>query len=152
MKSKITLILVLFGLETFAQSNIVSAGSTSYSAGYEISETYGQVFRFYSTLSNNFTLIEGIQQPFINSNRVSIKEWVNQNIKVYPIPSTGELTIECPSGIEFKLYNSAGQLVKEFFPNNSISTLNLTEFAAGTYIAVFLESNKYLNHQNIILK
>jgi len=98
MKSKITLILVLFGLQTFAQSDTVSAGSTSYSAGYEISETYGKVFRF--SYDYGYTVIEGVQQPFKNSGLAVKSQWISSNVKVYPNPSIGPITIEAPIGFQ----------------------------------------------------
>jgi hypothetical protein len=135
-----------------AQSNFVSAGNTTLNAGYEVSQSFGQVFRFSHTLNNNFTIIEGVQQPFLTSGLALKENWVERNIKVYPIPSNGKLTIECPLGLQGKLYNKAGQIVKAFYAEEQQTKIDWQDLPAGSYILVFLESQLYINHQNIILQ
>lgn len=63
----------------------------------------------------------------------------NYNIKVFPNPTQGQLTVkiegaELPAGVEIKVYNTTGELMLHKDKVQSITRIDLSLFISGTYI------------------
>lgn len=151
MKYSYFLFFLFISSSIYGQADLVSGGGTTVSNGYEVSETYGQVFQ-QGKNDSGYVVLEGIQQPFQISGLSLDKNWVVENISVYPNPSNGIVHVNCPTGFEIKVFDSNGRLMTCLDSNSIETTIDLNNLAAGQYLVVFLRNGGYVEHEKIILQ
>jgi len=107
--------------------------------GYVQISTY--IFNVGSSSSNidgfDFVIDEG---EVFTSNFLSLETLVHENLKLYPNPSSGKLTIELPVNMlnpKMVIYNHLGQIVIEEIINTKIGEVyktDINQLSAGFYI------------------
>ena len=80
---------------------------------------------------------------------LSVSQFENQMVRIYPNPVTDKLFIQSPSSRNFnlKLVNSLGQLVMSQESNSASAELNLSSLSSGLYFLNIADDNK--NSQTI---
>lgn len=93
----------------------------------------------------------------IQNNRpsIGIKEnsGTNANIKIYPNPNHGEVTVNLSNlkeNTSIEIYNALGQLVHKEKVNNTTTVLNLQKLANGIYQMRILEKGSVIKHEKIV--
>lgn len=94
---------------------------------------------------NTATVIQNV------SNCTSLEKWsaTNQEINVYPNPTSGEVSIELSSEAVITLMNSAGQIILSEAFKEGKSTLELNNVSNGIYFAKIVQ-NGYVKTVKII--
>jgi len=57
----------------------------------------------------------------------------NENMKVYPVPATDNLSIECPQQKLIEIFNYQGQLIKTLAVSGNKTCLDIADLAKGIY-------------------
>jgi hypothetical protein len=82
---------------------------------------------------------------------LDVKSTSTSKIKVFPNPTSGELTIELFGGIaELYLFSSTGQLLSHQKIINS-KTISLDKFSSGSYILEVVNSSGIINHEKLLI-
>lgn len=82
---------------------------------------------------------------------------INQNdITIYPNPCNGILTINMPDDAkyELKIINSIGQLISDNYTISQQTTIDLSNYGAGTYLLNFVNQNtgNHIHKKLIVVK
>ena len=116
---------------------------SSNSAGTTLSSTAGEVITTTAT-SATAILTQGFQQPVIITSLQSTKTTDNKEIKVYPNPSSHQITIE-KKGTEtvyVELIDLLGQIISVHQLSQKSSSINLEKLASGTYFLKIMDKDK----------
>lgn len=90
-----------------------------------------------------------------SSSLASLNEEVASNIKIYPVPSNGVVTVETPSnfkGNSMKVYNTNGQVVREYTLTNGSNLVQVELTESGVFMVEFYNSDARLYSFPIINK
>ena len=99
------------------------------------------------TMMVNPILTQGFNQPYDIA--VSAKALDEIPVKVYPNPFTSEITVDLGNFekvVEAALYNTTGQIVRNFKLSDPLNRIHLTECKSGIY---YLRINNPENPQTI---
>ena len=126
----------------FAQSNTAAAGGDASGSGGSVSYTVGQI-DYNNIDAGVFNSNEGVQQPYEFYGNTGVDEMILIT-QLYPNPTTGQIQIITKEkGLSYRIHDNAGRIVQKGAINENTSTLDLSSFAAGTYL---LEINKDSNN------
>jgi hypothetical protein len=76
----------------------------------------------------------------------------SKDLKVYPNPTTGLIKLENVENSTIQVYNLSGTLVKTKKSNNINTTINISEFAKGTYLIRVVKENEVITKKINLLK
>ncbi len=149
-----TLLLNTFLLSFYASSQVNMNNQLIGSAGANFSNSACQLsFSIGETVTSNFTsssllLTQGFQQPikWKSTNSLSITDFSNSGIAIYPNPFLTIITIINENNLQFdcQLYDITNRLIADFEINEQIHSYDLSYLPSGTYQLVFI--NKDFNH------
>lgn len=156
MKTQIIRILLVFvsvllGLNnTSAQQSINVSGKDISGSGGTVSYSVGQIS--YQTINGtNFTVSEGVQQPYEISVVTAIEEAkdINLSASIFPNPTNEYLTLEINASttldmhsISYQLYDLIGTLLQSEKITGNQTSINMTNLISATYFLKVTESNK----------
>jgi hypothetical protein len=76
----------------------------------------------------------------------------SNDLKVYPNPTTGHIKLENVENSTIQVYSLSGTLVKTKKSNNKNTTINISEFAKGTYLIRVVKENEVITKKINLLK
>ena len=151
---KIVLIF-LFSICTLqAQQNTTSSGGEAIGAGGSASYTVGQL-DYISSSDSNFSVSQGIQQPFEVSVVLGLEEnHIKLELKAYPNPTNDILFLsfenEINSEITYQLIDLQGKLIENNVIKNNTTEIKLAHLEKAIYFLNIRESNKSIKTFKII--
>jgi hypothetical protein len=96
----------------------------------------------------NISITQGFQQSFKwkSTNSLSLTDYNNSGISIYPNPFVTTITILNENNMQFdcQLYDITNRLIADFDINEQIHSCDLSYLPSGTYQLVFI--NKDFNH------
>ncbi|HAP96185.1 MAG TPA: hypothetical protein DCP54_10640 [Chryseobacterium sp.] len=134
------IILCLINSKVSAQSAISPNGGTIKNASGSVSYTVG--ITSYKNFKNNYKASEGIQQPNTIYEVLNAQELQNDQVKVYPNPTSDILNIikkKSSDNLSYEIYDGNGKLLQRSIINNY--QINLTAYPAGLYIIKLFDEN-----------
>lgn len=147
------LFLVGGALQLHAQQAITNAGgnigngtgSLSYTAGEMAVQT--SVARAITVVNITESFTEGVQQPFTDRDRGQFSgiDPLNFSVAVYPNPTTDNVVFECsePSQpLTYVLYGTNGQVLQHGTYTGGQQTVDMQQYAAGSYMLQVATSDK----------
>ena len=119
-----------------------------------------------STIAYGFELIadNGVSQTtlFFNANveeNAGCEPWVSIDeeaqvspVNIFPNPTTGILNIENAGNATIFVYNLIGEVVASIQANSAIETIDLNQFAQGTYIVKVVTGNDVVSQKVNLIK
>lgn len=170
MKNKLVLIVVsgLLGFsahtQTLSPTVISSSGGFYTSATAELSTTVAEMTMVQTFITSGNILTQGFQQPEDYSVGIDEIPFTEDNILIYPNPSSGNfvLSYTCDDNSEanIRIYNLAGQIVleKQVSPLAGLNTIkfDIGTYSQGMYVLEFTSTNsrgeKNTNYHKISLE
>lgn len=156
---KLSAIFLLgFGLTGLqAQENVNASGGNASGSGGSISYSVGQIT--YQTHSGaNYSVSEGVQQPYEISVAIGINEVkeINLSVWVYPNPATSNVTLEIKdagfSALSFQFYDLQGRLLKSEKITDKLTNIDMDYLVQSTYFVKILQGNNEVKTFTIIKK
>ena len=136
------------------QSTTLSGGGQAQGTSGTISYSIGQTV-YQSFSDNNYTIVQGVQQPFEISVIASTEEAhaYNLELSVFPNPTVDVLKLSAeashPSSLNYRLFNMEGRLLKQgSFTENT--EMNLSQYPTGTYLLNISNSVKTIQTFKVI--
>jgi hypothetical protein len=134
MKIIFTAILVAFSFSASSQQTVLTGGGDASSTGGSISYSIGQVA--YSN-SIDGLVNEGVQQPF-EIFTISVDNVFHDfQLNVYPNPASDELIIALKNfhaGVSAEILSADGKLIHAQFLRSGQTSVDVSSWAAATYI------------------
>ena len=87
----------------------------------------------YPECESDFALTDSGSDHVTLSN-VSVDENPLANVKLYPNPASGQMTIEADNLTSVRVYNPIGQFVMEVAANDGSAVLDLSDLQSGIYM------------------
>ena len=143
----ILILLLLSGLPARSQvllpSVFASAGDEFRNAAFGSLEwTLGEPVT--ETFRNGDMLTQGFHQPFFTIVSVSPLTATDLQVKVYPNPFDGEITVEVtpfPDGMILSVFSLQGQRILETTLAEPVQTILLDKVPSGTYLLVIRQAS-----------
>lgn len=153
--SFMTLSMLIFSSNLFAQQVVPAAGGTSSGSSGSVSYTVGSVV--YGTYSGTSGAIsEGVQQPYeiVMITGLNDLAGVILNISAFPNPVSDYLTINAEEmmhkPISFQFYNTNGILLREGWIVGKQTVISLEDLQPSTYILNIIDEEKPIQSYKII--
>ena len=161
MKKIYTLLFFsLLGLFAMGQSAIVPVGGDAQSSTGSVSYTVGQVVT--QTVSNSngsISVAEGVQQPYeIQTVGINPYPQITLNAVVFPNPTDNLAQLmlngfEIPmDGLQAHLFDSKGKLLQRIPVTDDLTTLQIGQYATGTYYLELRDGKRVLKTFKVIRK
>lgn len=143
-KTLLTAALLLTGLSLKAQETFATTGGDATGTSSSISYTVGQMAimtdyeRVTAVENASANVREGVQQTYsVEELKIEGTEPFNFDIKVYPNPTTDNITVrleQSVAGMRYELYGANGQLLQKESIDSNEQTIEMGEYAAGAYL------------------
>lgn len=154
MKNLNTIFLVVTGLfiGSFSygqeQRIIGSAGEFTQAAGNTVSWTIGEIVtETFQVTANHLT--QGFHQSDLFV--VSIEDYSLLDIQVYPNPARESINISSDLTSRMSVYNAQGKLIEVRDINQTLTTMDVSDLARGTYMLVFEANNAIAKKMKIVI-
>jgi len=145
MKYSLVLVaLLLASVSTKAQETFATTGGDATGTSSSISYTVGQMAimtsyeRVTAVENTSANVREGVQQTYsVEELKIEGAEPFNFDIKVYPNPTTDNITVKLERaavGMHYELYGANGQLLRKESIGSDEQTIDMGDCAAGAYI------------------
>lgn len=161
MKKFYSLIFILAGVTTlFAQSVIVPVGGDAQSNGGSVSYTVGQIaVQTVSNSNGSVSVAEGVQQPY-EIQTVGVDDYLQIafDAVVYPNPTENLAQLrlngfEIPDGgLRAILYDGSGKRLQTHSVTEELTTLQIGQYATGTYYLELRNGIRILKTFKVIRK
>ncbi len=153
MKRHIIILISLLATISISAQEVISTQGDSYSgSGLVLDFTVGEVIiNTVSTSSGSHTLTQGFHQS--KWSVVGIRDhFADFEANVFPNPLEEVLNIEASAyqNVRILLYDAQGKLVREDKLYAELSTIELSELAAGTYSLLLTKANQNLKTFKLI--
>jgi hypothetical protein len=152
MKKYFLITATLLTLNTYSQSNTVSAGGDAEGDNGSVSYSIGQVV-YTSAQGSNGNVNQGVQQPYDVGVITGIEE-TGINLSVFPNPTAGILTLnvtdEEASLLSYQLFDASGRLIDSKNKLNSTTTISLEAYATGVYTLAVSRNNKQVKSFRVV--
>ncbi len=141
-----TIIFSIPAVSMFGQNGTVVCGNVSTDGVSEITFSVGQI-DFESISDQDFTISQGLQQPFEISDIVSINEVIlDIELAIFPNPTYNVINIINLSNTErfllVEMFDLAGsKIISERWSERSI-TLQIDSYPAGMYVLKISDENQ----------
>ncbi|MEA3445098.1 MAG: T9SS type A sorting domain-containing protein [Bacteroidota bacterium] len=135
-------------------------GNNTYTFGFDFTgvDTSSTVHYLFELIADNgysqnslyfWASVEDIAgcEPWAISDEAEFK-----HINIYPNPTTGILNIENAGNARIYIYNVIGEIVATVDADSAIETIDLNEFAEGTYIVKVVSENDVVSQQINLIK
>lgn len=136
--------LLLTGLSLKAQETFATIGGDATGTSSSISYTVGQMTimtaceRVTAVENASANVREGVQQTYsVDELKIEGAEPFNFDIKVYPNPTTDNITVSLEravAGMRYELYGANGQLLQKEIISSVEQAIDMGEHAAGAYL------------------
>lgn len=127
------------------------AGSILQIYDIEVGPKNGTIYILISELNNGMTGAVLSVMKYSSSSSGSLNKLNYSNIKIYPNPSNGYVTIDnINKGSIVKISDMAGKPIYKSVVNDSQISLNTTEFIKGIYIIEVKSNNSIVNKKLIV--
>ena len=136
--------LLLTGLSMKAQETFATTGGDATGTSSSISYTVGQMAimtdyeRVTAVENASANVREGVQQTYsVEELKIEGAEPFSFDIKVYPNPTTDNLTVrleQSVAGMRYELYGANGQLLQKESIGSDEQTIDMGDCAAGAYL------------------
>lgn len=140
--------------QSVSQSVISPGGNTFSNNDYIVSFTIGEpVIKTFK--NNNIILTQGFQQSF-SVVSATFNFNTNENIIVFPIPFKDHINIKLNKnikpgdGLNYKIYNINGHLVKKNNIYSIKTTLNTSDLSQGLFLLKVFQNEKSINTTKLI--
>ena len=148
-----SLFFVLFGIDAFAQSNIVPMGGTATGNGGTVTYTIGQI-AVQSYGEGSTSISEGVQQPYeIQTIGIDNYPGITLNAMVYPNPTTSNLQLAI-SNEEFegevKVFDTNGKYLYSKKIEGNKTEIPMSDLATGTYFVNVLNGTQILKSFKVV--
>ena len=154
MKKKAILILsfafsLLISSQSHAQSVVSSQGESFTNTEGSIDYTLGEVIIFTGEGGSN-DLTQGFHQSSISTN--SIIDHPEIELEIYPNPSSDFLSIRTDDweNVECAIYDVLGKEVQSFSLSNITTSIDVQEWANGSYTLLINKGNKQESFKIIV--
>lgn len=77
---------------------------------------------------------------------------LNTLVNIYPNPAKAQVNITCSEGSQIQVYNMIGSLVYNKQNASAISTINVSDFAQGSYIVKVIKSEQVVTKKFEVMK
>ena len=153
-----SLFFVLFGIDAFAQSNIVPMGGTATGNGGTVTYTIGQI-AVQSYGEGSTSISEGVQQPYeIQAVGVDTYPQITLNAVVYPNPTEDLVRLqlngfEIPvGGLRAILHDGNGKQLQTLTVTDDLTTFQIGHYATGTYYLELRDGRQVLKTFKVVRK
>ena len=148
-----SLFFVLFGIDAFAQSDIVPTGGTATGNGGTVTYTIGQI-AVKSYGDGGTSISEGVQQPYeIQTIGIDNYPSITLNAMVYPNPTTSNLQLAI-SNEEFegevKVFDTNGKYLYSKKIEGKKTEIPMSDLATGTYFVNVLNGTQILKSFKVV--
>ncbi|WP_299521518.1 T9SS type A sorting domain-containing protein [Winogradskyella sp.] len=143
MKKKLLFLTLLgFALQMTAQNHVLSSGSDSESSAGKVTYSVGLI-HYKEATGTGGSLSVGSQIPFEVSETLSIDEFNNLTLKVFPNPTENFLNVHLNSVDDFtyQIIDLSGRTVTSGELNTLQSKIELTSLETSIYIFNILKDN-----------
>ena len=148
-----TLLLNTFLLSFYASSQvnmnnqlIGSAGANFSNSACQLSFSIGETVTS-SFISSSLLLTQGFQQPikWKSTNSLSITDFSNSGISIYPNPFLTTITIVNENNLQLRcrLYDLTNRIINDFDMNEHVHSIDLSHLPAGNYHLVFTNNDSH---------
>lgn len=145
MKYSLVLVaLLLVSVSTKAQETFATTGGDATGTSSSISYTVGQMAimtdyeRVTAVENTSANVREGVQQTYsVEELKIEGADPFSFDIKVYPNPTTDNITVKLEqsvAGMLYELYGVNGQLLQKESIGSDEQTIEMGDYAAGAYI------------------
>ncbi|OGU56772.1 MAG: hypothetical protein A2X64_01650 [Ignavibacteria bacterium GWF2_33_9] len=138
-----------------AQTNLSTSGGNASGSGGSVSYSVGQVV--YNThTGTNYSLAEGVQQPYEISVITGLEESKSINLLVvaYPNPTNDFITLEVkdfePATLHFQLYDINGKLLQKQKITDNRTSIVMKNLVTSTYFVKVIQGNEEVKTFKII--
>ncbi|MFB6318396.1 T9SS type A sorting domain-containing protein [Saccharicrinis sp. FJH54] len=156
-RSLLTFVTVFLFSVVNAQETIVPVGSNATGSGGSASYSIGQMV-YKTKSSSDYSLSEGVQQPFEISVLTKNNELLENDIelKVFPNPATDLVTLSLKENdikdLTYKLYNLKGKLLQSKIITGT-TNISFKELSPSTYLLkVIVKEEEYMTFKIIKIK
>jgi hypothetical protein len=157
MKKLFVIVAILFsGILLTAQEAILSTGADVSGSGGSVSYSTGQVFFKTHPGTNDYSIAEGVQQPYEISVVTGFEEAdeINLMYMAFPNPSTDILKLKVVNyennNLSFHLYTMNGELLENKKLTGNITTISVAHLSSATYFLTVIENQKRIKTFKII--
>ena len=147
-------LLTLGVWEIKAQNASVASGGDGTGAGGSVAYSVGQVVYTYQSGASG-SVNQGVQQPYeLLSVGVSAYDNISLSMAVFPNPSVSTINLnvgEVPvKKLELELFDLQGKLLFSQTITNSLTSIKMEEYNAGSYLLKIKDEQKELKTFKII--
>ena len=138
-------------MQMHAQQAITNAGGNIGNGTGSLSYTVGEmavqtsVARAITVVNITESFTEGVQQPFTDRDRqYNGIDPLNFSVAVYPNPTTDNVVFECSEAkpLTYVLYGTNGQVLQHGIYMGGQQTVDMQQYAAGSYMLQIATSDK----------
>ncbi len=149
----LVLLLFCFTFQISAQENILSSGSDSVSSSGKVTYSVGLIHYKEATGTGGSSSV-GAQIPYEVSEVLSIDNFNNSVVKIFPNPTDNFLNIHLSSveNLKYQLIDLSGRKVTSGDLNTLQSKIELTSLETSIYILNIFKENKIIKSYKISKK
>ena len=150
MKKFCTIILVLFALQSIAQTQKVigAAGNYTDAGAYTVAWTIGEpIITTVNGTSN--VLTQGFHQGDIYV--LSVEKYSELAISVYPNPADDIINILSDYPSKMSIYNAQGKLIQLIDLFETTASVDVSDLSRGTYLLVFEAEGSISKKMKIVI-
>ena len=148
-----SLFFVMFGITTFAQSDIVPVGGTATGNGGTVTYTIGQI-AVQSYGDGGTSISEGVQQPYeIQTIGIENYPGITLNAMVYPNPTSSNLQLAISNEKfegEVKVFDTNGKYLFSKKIEGETTVIPMSDLATGTYFVNVLNGTQVLKSFKVV--
>ena len=148
-----SLFFVLFGIDAFAQSDIVPMGGTATGNGGTVTYTIGQI-AVQSYGEGSTSISEGVQQPYeIQTIGIDNYPGITLNAMVYPNPTLGNVQLTMNNvqlEVEVRVFDLNGKFLFSKKIEGETTVIPMVELATGTYFVNVLNGTQVLKSFKVV--
>lgn len=158
--AQIALALILASSFSFAtvhaQEAIPATGGDASGSGGSASYSVGQVFYNTNTGTNEYSLAEGVQQPYEISIVTGIEDasGIELECTIYPNPTRDILTLNVKNydrqNLSYQLFNMSGKLLESKKLTGDKTAISMAGYVRATYFLKIIDNHKKIKVFKII--
>ncbi|MCD4724834.1 MAG: T9SS type A sorting domain-containing protein [Bacteroidales bacterium] len=139
-----------------AQEAVPATGGDASGSGGSASYSVGQVFYNTNTGTNEYSLAEGVQQPYEISIVTGIDDasGIELECTIYPNPTRDVLTLKVKNydreNLSYQLFNMSGNLLKSKKLRGDKTAISMAGLVRATYFLKIIENQKRIKVFKII--
>lgn len=133
-----------FKISPLATAYISAAEQTSGASANNFNNSITYTIQAQDGTTKDYTV--KLQQP-VGINHIE----TNSDLQLWPNPSAGFITLNTLANSQITIYNAVGKQLNQYYTNNNVTSLNLSQLPNGVYI-VNTQNNNSTHNTKLILE